>query len=199
MDFYSSSSDSDYPSEANSDGEDEVEVTRLGPRNCQPLQIPPIESVTDGCVCRELYESAFKGLVRSIRFTPVNKGASAQLVDVMPMDFIAQARPLMESTLAELRDGDTEFRVHIVLTIRMRQVDFAEEEVIREEDITFSSMPFDIADDDEFERAIAQLLAKIETFSEKGSNWIVAGVEKIDFKLIAYRSSTLFKNHTSRH
>ena len=89
-------------------------------------------------------------------------------------------------------------RVHIVLTIRMRQIDFATEETIMEDDIVFSSPMFDIGDDVDFNNAIALLLAKIESFTERGSNWIVVGIEKIDFRLIAYRSTPLFKGHSSR-
>ena len=156
-------------------------------RSCRPLNIPPIERIVDGCVCRELYESALNGTARSIRFTPVNRGASAEAVNVMPLDFIEQARPLMESTLVELRESGTEMRVHIVLTIRMRQIDFATDKTIMEDDIVFSSPMFDIGDDIDFNNAIALLLAKIESFTERGSNWIVVGIEKIDFRLIAYR------------
>ena len=161
-------------------------------RSQHRANIPHIERLVDGCVCRELYESALRGAARTIRFRVSDSAPGG--VEILPEDFISQARNLMERSLEELEG--VECRVHIVLNIRMKQVDPSTGETVRIESTTFSSTPFDVSDREGFLTALAQILARLESFTERGSNWVVVGLDSIDFCLVSYRSVPTFSGRS---
>ena len=164
--------------------------------HCHPSPIPEVEREIDDCVCREMYISALRGMARSIRFSPVVSGGGGG-GEAMPVEFLQRARPLMLRTLEELRRGSAECRVHAVLTVRMRQIDATTGNTLREEPIIFSTRPFNIFDLEDFERAMTSLIAMIESFTDRGSNWVVVGLDKIDFKVTRYRSVPAFRGRAT--
>ena len=159
-------------------------------RSQHRLNIPSLDRVVDGCVCREMYESALRGAARTVRF----RVSDDQSGEILPEDFISQARHLMERSLEEL--GGVECRVHLVLNVRMKQVDPSTGETVRTENSVFSSRPFIISDREAFLTALARLLSLLESYTEKGSNWIVVGIDSVDFRLISYRSVPQFRGRS---
>jgi hypothetical protein len=92
---------------------------------CYPSPIPDIDRCIEHNICRELYLSSLRGAARSIRFTQVSGEEQAEEASslppppMMPIDFFQNGRGLMDRTLAELRAGARESRVHAVLSLRM--------------------------------------------------------------------------------
>jgi len=157
--------------------------------NCFPHDIPLMETLQNEVIHRQQTDTAFGGIARYIRFTPIQ-------VPVQPIDFFPIVRPYLEEVLELLVGGCNECRVQTVLAIRILQVDPTSGEIIRSE-LMYISAAADIASNPDFlDIAFAHILHILEEFIQNGSNWFVESVDSIDLRITKYFSVPNKRGHS---
>ena len=136
----------------------------------------------------EIYESALRGCCQSIRFT-----RTAEAGAMLPHEFFAAARPLIDSWLIKLQQHANEYKVQPVLRVKAVKVN-AEGEVTHCEKQIFSLSALTMTEGD-IDSVVADLLRKVEAYVRNGSNWIIDDVDYFDLRITKFYSAPNVRGH----
>ena len=139
-------------------------------------------------ITRYLHRHALSNSARVIRFVPVDSERFLH-----PEVFFNLAMPHIQESFNQLLKEDIEVRVHFVLQVRVVRRDAQGR--VRDRDRAIFSLPALSLNEVSMEDIIQRLLAQIEIYTNKGSDWMIEGVDFFDFCVTRYRSVPHLRGH----
>lgn len=157
--------------------------------NCYPDRLPVIPEHVTSTLIRHVPRRSRRGMTQYIRFEPTNHQ------EMQPIDFFQEAHEEIEDTVAALLDNSqrNECKVHPVMEVTAVQLN-SEGEIIRRENVLFSidalALSIELID-----TMISKLLAKIEHYISRGSNWRIERANYFDMRVTKYYSASDYRGN----
>ena len=130
------------------------------------------------------------------RFAGINcmfmKIALAPSVRCVSMEMLMdECRPGISAAFDEIIKKRIKCKVNFAIQVLFQKINFLDDTVVAEDRgyMSLDAIAIQTASDvdDTIESAIVDLQEKIDTYTNKGSNWIVGGIEQLILSLVAYK------------
>jgi uncharacterized protein YeeX (DUF496 family) len=128
--------------------------------------------------------SAINGVFRKVAFTPNTKCMTVEML----MD---ECKPGIDATFEEILKKRIKCKVNFGIQVLFQKINF-NDGTVEEEDVDYMSVDAMTIQSGAFisgliDNACDQLQEKIDDYTNRGSNWIVAAIQQLIISLVAFK------------